>query len=428
MEQAIKTPRVLTVVEGREENKQVIVDLKNAAKKRDWRILHLKGINSDELARFDFKNLSLEYVLYRDLSNNNFAESERLIDYLKNHHAISVNLSATGGRAVTSDKHYQQGLFLLDPILKEYALPTFEAKSNANVMSYVDGKRVSFPIVLKDRYGTAGKNITLVHNRTELNKISSFKNLLIEQYIEAEHDWRVFVIGGTAVGIMKKVGDPNHPEDFIAWSAGRSKSKEEDEETRELLSKIACRAASVSRLEYTGVDIIQDKNTKKFYILETNYAAGWMNRFIPTTGVNIPDCILDWFEDKADARKQKTSTAVKRYINKRMQFLSKDTINKYNSILAGEKNITKQLKERFKYEETRYLYNTGSIFKKLAEAYENITEGRDPKQYQQLISEIEQMPLSWAGNFIGPEVGTLEDGAILSALYLFILDKTKEVC
>ena len=47
--------------------------------------------------------------------------------------------------------------------------------------------------------------------------------------------------------------------------------------------------------------------------------------------------------------------------------------------------------------------------------------------YKGSVDEIEQMPLSWAGNFIGPELGTLEEGAILSALYLFILGKTKKV-
>lgn len=297
-------PRVLTVIEGREENKQIIIDLENSAKSRNWKIFQLKGINSDMIARFDFKDIPFDFVLFRDLTYNNYAETERVITYLKKNKIIGINLNPTGGRAATSDKHYQQGLFLLDQFLKDYALPTFEAKSKANVMSYINGGRVPFPIVLKHRFGTTGKNITLVRNEEELDKIESFNNLLIEQYIEANHDWRVFVIGGKAVGIMKKSGDPKHPEDFKSWSAGKTKSREEDLETIEALSKIACRAAKVSGLDYTGVDIIQDKYTKQFYILETNFAAGWMNHFIATTNVNIPDLILDWFEEQDAARNQ----------------------------------------------------------------------------------------------------------------------------
>ncbi|MBQ6393655.1 hypothetical protein IJH74_00140, partial [Candidatus Saccharibacteria bacterium] len=123
MEQTKKNPRVLTIAEGREENKQVIIDLKAAAKKRDWQINHLEYINSDKLARLDFSDIPLEYVLYRHL-NNNYAETERFLDYLKHNGTIGINFSAVGGRAATSDKHYQQGLFLLDPFLKNYALPT----------------------------------------------------------------------------------------------------------------------------------------------------------------------------------------------------------------------------------------------------------------------------------------------------------------
>ena len=294
------SPRVLTVIEGREVNKQIIVDLKKSAKTRNWEIFHLKGINSDQIARFDFRGIPLDYVLFRDLTYNNYAETERVLDYLKKKQTIGINLNPTGGRVVTSDKHYQQGLFLLDPFLKDYALPTFEAKNKANVMSYINGKRVSFPIVLKHRFGTTGKNITLIRSEEDLDKVKLFEKLLIEQYIEADQDWRVFVIGGKVVGIMKKSGDPNHPEDFKAWSAGRTKSREENPEIIEILSKIACRAAEVSGLEYTGVDIIQDKRTKRFYILETNFAAGWMNRFTTTTNISIPDLILDWFE-KQDA-------------------------------------------------------------------------------------------------------------------------------
>jgi len=419
--------RTLTVIEGREENRRVISDFKKVADSRGWLFKNLNSINSDKLARFDLKDIPLDYVVFRDLSLNNYAETERLLDYLKINQKVVINANPSGARSATSDKHYQQGLFLLDSVLKQYALPTFEAKSKENVMSYINGRRVHFPIVLKYRYGTAGKNIKLIHNETELNAVKNFKNFLIEQYIEAECDWRVFVIGGTAVGVMRKVGDLNNPENFILWSAGRTKSREENLETIELLGKIACRAAAVSRLEYTGVDIIQDKNTKKFYILETNFAAGWINGFPEATGVNIPDLVLDWLEERGDAKNQSIKKSIQHYLKTRKQYLSSSTIQQYEAILNGEKRIVKKLKERFKEYPANYLYDTGSIFKKLSNAYEDLTESSHPADYKSLIKEIESMPLSWAGNYIGPNLGTLEDGAILSALYLFLLGKSKEV-
>lgn len=287
----------LTVIEGRAENKPVVDDFKRAAERRGWGFRQLSEINSDKLARFDLDDLPLDLVVFRDLSGNNYAEAERLLCYLKKRGSIVLNGDPVGARAATSDKHFQQGLFLLDPFLKDFALPTFEAKSKANVMSYIKGKRVHFPIVLKYRYGTAGKNITLIKDESDLEKVKDFTNLLIEQYIEPECDYRVFVVGNKAVGTMRKCGDKNHPEDFVSWSAGRHKTLEEDPKTAKLLDKIAIRAAKVSGLDYTGVDIIREKGTDHFYILETNFAAGWMN-FIPVTKINIPDLVLDWFEEQ----------------------------------------------------------------------------------------------------------------------------------
>ncbi len=420
------TQRTITVIEGRAENQQIVEDFKIAAKNRGWGFWHLAKLNSDKLARNDLADIPLDFVVYRALMQNDYSESERLLFYLKNKGAIAPNADAAGARASTSDKHFQQGLFLLDPVLKEYALPTFKAKHKANVMSYINGGRVHFPILLKHRYGTTGKNIILIKNEEELDEIKSFNNYIIEQYIEAECDWRVFVVGGTAVGIMRKYGDPAHPEDFVAWSGGRKRVLEDDPDTIEILSKIACRAAAASRLEYAGVDILRDAKTKKYYLLETNYSAGWMN-FMPITHINIPEIVIDWFDDRGDAKEQPVNIVVKNYIERRKEYLSRATRDYYDRILSGEKGITKNLEEYFKYEPAKYLCDTGTIFKKLSDAYKDLTESKTPKDYKPLIEEIDQMPLSWTGNFIGPETGTIEEGAILAALYLFILGKIDKV-
>ncbi len=421
--------RVLTVAENRELNQPMVEEFKKAAEARGWGFQQLKKLNSDQLARYDFSDIPLDFVVYRALSENDYSESERLLFYLKKNDKVVINADAAGARSCTSDKHFQQGLFLLDPMLKEYALPTFKAKHKANVMSYINGKRVHFPILLKNRFGTIGKNIFMIKNEEELDKITNFQNYVIEQYIEPECDWRVFVMGGTAVGIMRKFGDPEHLDNFVAWSSGRFRRKEDDQDTIEALSKIACRTAAVSRLEYTGVDIIRDKNTKKYYILETNYAAGWMNGFTATTGVKIPELVLDWLSDRGDAKEKPVSVVVKDYIEKRREYLSRATREAYDDILAGKKGIIEKVKEGFKYEPAKYLCDTGTIFKKLSEAYKDLTESKDkdPKKYESLIREIEEMPLSWAGNFIGPETGTIEEGAILAALHLFILGKIDKV-
>ncbi len=414
-------------MEGREENRHMVEGFADAAKRKGWNFCQLFGINSDRVARFDFADTPLDYVIFRELSKNNYHEAERIMYWLKQNHKVCINVDVAGRRMSTSDKHFQQGLFLMDPFLKKYALPTFEAKHKANVLSYIEANRVHYPIVLKDRRGTAGKNITLISAAEDLDDIKDFRNLLIEQYIKPECDYRVFVIGGVAVGTMRKIGDEQNPGDFVSWSAGRQKNKEEDQETLNLLAEIATRAAAVSKLEYAGVDIIKEAETGNYYLLETNIAAGWPN-FTPITHINIPDLVLDWFEDIDEGKEESISKAVENYISHRKNYLPTYIQDSYEQILSGLPGATEPYREKFSNYPNQYLYDAGRIFERLEDAYQKITEqNEDGNIYKDLIQEIKSMPLSWAGNYIGPEVGTMHDGAILSALYLYILHKIDKI-
>ena len=110
---AAKNNQILTVVEGRIKNQPIVDDFKRAAENRGWGFQHVSILNSDEIARYDFSDTPLDNVVFRELTNNNYVEAERLFFYLKKNHKIVMNANAAGARAATSDKHFQQGLFLL---------------------------------------------------------------------------------------------------------------------------------------------------------------------------------------------------------------------------------------------------------------------------------------------------------------------------
>lgn len=423
-----KNPRrTLTVMEGREENAYMVEGFATAAKNKGWGFCQLLGINSDKIARFDFEDVPLDFVIFRELSRNNYHEAERVMYWLKANHKLCINIDVAGRRISTSDKHFQQGLFLLDPFLKEYTVPTFEAKYKENVLAYVGAGRVHYPFVLKDRHGTTGKNITLINTESDLDQIKDFSGLLIEQYIKPECDYRVFVIGGVAVGTMRKKGNINNPGDFEAWSAGRERSLEDNPKVLAELAEIATRAAAISRLEYAGIDIIKEAGTGKYYILETNIAAGWPN-FTPVTHIDIPAIVIDWFEDIDNGKDLSIAEAITQYIEPRKQNLPQLIQDDFGRILGGQPVDFKPYQKVFARYPGKYLYDAGSIFNRLKDAYQTLIESPDQvENYNSLLAEIESMPLSWAGDFIGPEVGTLHDGAILSALYLFLLHKTCKI-
>ena len=425
MSKSPQPQRILTVIEGREENRRIVEGFRTEAVKRGWGLHALAGINSDKIARFDFADIPLDFVIFREMSKNNYYEVERVLEWLKTNHKIGINLNVRGGRTSTSDKHYQQGLFLLDPVLKNYALPTFEAKSKSNVLSYVEWNRVRYPFVLKPRRGTTGDDIFLIEKREDLDKIETFHDFLIEQYIEPDCDWRVFVIGGTAVGAMRKTGNPNKPNDFKAWCAGYKKESETDEKILAKIGELACHAAAVSGLEYAGIDIIRAKDTGRYYLLETNIAASWSN-FVPTTKINIPSLVLDWIEERANMNLKPKREVVKTYIESRKKYLPESIREAYEAILRGESNAPEFASDFFNQTGNYYLTDSVFLFNKLKSAYLevlNSTPGALEKAGT-ILAEIESLPLSWAGNFIGPNSGTLSEGALLSAFYLFLLNKT----
>ena len=406
----------------------MVDDFTKEATKRGWQACQLIGINSDTIARFDFDGIPLEYVIFRDLSKNNYIETERFLLWLQQNRRLCINGKAAGGRICTSDKHFQQGLFQLDPFLKKHALPTFEAKTKTNILAYVEAGRIHYPFVLKPRLGTTGKGIVLVKEPKDLEGINNLYNYIIEQYVEPECDYRVFVIGGTAVGIMRKTGDRRDPGDFKTWSSGRNRYPEKDPTTVSILSEIATRAAAISQLEYTGIDILKEKETGKYFILETNFAAGWGNRFIETTHANIPALTLDWFEDVDERQHQPVSKTVTNYISKRKNYLPIKLQRDYDAILSGDERILDSYDSVFASYPDQYITDAGNLFKELKQAYQDVIEHPNKSSdYGHLIHTIELLPLSWAGNFIGPNVGTIHDGAILSAMYLYLLHKTRKI-
>ena len=418
----------ITVVEGRPENRRMVDDFGVAAVKRGWGFTHLFKINSDTIARNAFEKIPLSHVIMRDLTNNNYVETERLLYWLKTHHIPCINGAPAGGRICTSDKHFQQGLFMLDPVLKNNTLPTFEAKFKQNIIDYIEADRLHYPIVLKPRLGTTGAGIILIESQSDLDKVDNFEEYIIEQYVKPECDYRVFVIGGTAVGVMRKEGDPEHPGDFKTWSSGFKRRPETDPDTLDIVKDLAVRAADISRLEYTGVDIVKEAETGKYYVLETNYAAGWGNKFIEVTGVDIPSLTIDWFEDIDFGRQHTTSDSVERFINQRFEHLPAKIRQTYDSILDGDPNATIDFRPIFDQYPDRNLEDAGYLFKHLEAAFLSVTSDQSAGvKYRDLLSAIDSLPLSWAGNFIGPQVGNLHVGAILSALYLYLLHKTEKI-
>lgn len=126
--------------------------------------------------------------------------------------------------------------------------------------------------IMKDVYGTKGQNNYLVTVDEAKQILEEEKNedinYLFQSYIPNDGDYRVGVYGGVSKFVLKRVSDQlSHLNNISAGGRGELLATED---APERLLNLAKRAAAASELQFAGVDIIQDKHTKKWYILEVN--------------------------------------------------------------------------------------------------------------------------------------------------------------
>jgi len=155
-----------------------------------------------------------------------------------------------------------------------------------------------FPVIAKHEKGYQGKSVKKFDNAKQMekwaNKIQE-KNLgmfLWQKFLPTRWDIRVIVLGGKAIGGMKRsaVG-----EEFRSnYSLGGEVEKWElSLEDRVLAEKVA----RVCGLDYCGVDIMKDEADKS-YILEVNRQCQFKG-FEESTGINVAKLVVEMFLKKA---------------------------------------------------------------------------------------------------------------------------------
>lgn len=419
-----KIDRTLTIIEGRERNKYMAAELINAAKNAGFKTVVIKIFNENKVLDGtlgeDFSNL----VLWRGpVGYSSTMMIDRIQAWINHNCKITVNTNVLGGRMNTSNKLYQHGSFLLDPVVSKHVLPMYPALRRTYVEGLISRKKINFPFLLKPDLGTRGEGIIIINNREELANFSgNFSEYSVEPYIESKYDWRVFVLGGVALGVMKKIGDESDPLDFVAKSSGRTRFSEEDLGIIEEVGELAVRTAAISGLEYAGIDIIRDDKTGKFIVLETNVSGGWQNGFLQSTGIDIPTKIMEWFTDRIEFYEKKTSEAVKNYVNRRISLISRTAQEKYNQIITFKSDILSP------EESERALISLEiDLTGRLKGAYSLVKNGDlDPvtrTRIEDLIQTVEKYEISRFGNFIGKDSGSLEDSIEPTAYYLAICEK-----
>lgn len=161
-----------------------------------------------------------------------------------------------------------------------------------NYSDHIDGsflsnleKELSYPFISKTNFGSQGQGVALIHNHTELlarEKEIGHAPRLYQENIASSFgkDFRLIVIGGRFLAGMERHGPKGEFRSNIALGGEGLKTKIPAE-----FISMAEKAASILKLDYCGVDLLEGPN-KEPILCEVNSNA-FMGGIEKTTGVNI---------------------------------------------------------------------------------------------------------------------------------------------
>lgn len=157
-------------------------------------------------------------------------------------------------------------------------------------------KQLSYPIVVKECFGSFGQQVYLVHDDVELmrciEKIGA-KPFLFQEYIKSSfaRDIRLNVVGDQVVATMYRYSDTG---DFRANISNGGKMKPFKPTKQQIQLAVDC--VKALGLDFAGVDLLFDENEEPI-VCEVNSNAHFKNIY-DCTGVNVAECILGYICNK----------------------------------------------------------------------------------------------------------------------------------
>lgn len=264
-------------------------------------------IDFDNSANFsvEMKKLS-EVTIWRASSLRLDVQRSSVSAYLDKTFMINEAVFIQPG---TSQKFYQQQTLLADNSLKKYAIPTYRVPNKNKLSILINKNELKFPVIAKPHNGSRGQGIIILHSISDVDDIElPIGSYVMQQYIPNAGDWRVLVIGGRAVGAIKRVAQDGAFLNNV--SRGASSHIETDEAILKELYKIATKTAALFRMRFCGVDIIRDESDDQLHVLELNTAPQWAGEygFQATTGLVVSDEIAKYVSSIMDRKIVKSTS------------------------------------------------------------------------------------------------------------------------
>jgi len=290
-----------------------------------------------------------DVIIWRSAKIDIGADRTALLTMLRNRIIINEALIT---KPFAAYKLYQQKVFYKFGRNKEINyIPTYTFKTIDSLMGNVTSRlpfskkrKLRYPFIMKPSLSSKGNNVFLIKSRKDVERGlkesgKAINKMVFQNFIQNDGDFRVFVMGGKALGVMKRVGAKGSYLNNI--SKGGSAHMLEDESLFKTLTLNAVKLASLFDLTMCGVDFIQDKNTGKIYFLEINTAPQW-NGFQSLTKINMAEKILNM---AVELHKQKSTKAkelpnlIRNYYDNNYEYLAHKQVHYAERMYLWTKDI-----------------------------------------------------------------------------------------
>jgi hypothetical protein len=230
--------------------------------------------------QFDIKNFN--FVFFGFISKDR--DMQKIIEnYLLKH---KVPYLKYGG-----SNHKLNDLNLIKELGYNYIPTLVTASINENLLGVINDD-YKFPVVVKYPHIQKGAGVFLVKNKKDL--INKFKfntqPLLIQKFIENDGDFRIIVFKNKFLLSSKRL---KTQEDEFRNNVALGGMIINEKPPKEVIEMCETISNSINFCDVLGFDVIQDKNTGKYYIMEINTGPHFFS-FSVLTKIDAVSCFCDY--------------------------------------------------------------------------------------------------------------------------------------
>ncbi len=172
-------------------------------------------------------------------------------------------------------------------------IPSFQYKTWKELeKKLVINTFLSYPFIIKKNIGSQGKDVHLIETFKDLHPFKKkIRYYTFQPFIQNNGDFRIFIIRDRILGTILRTAKKGEYRNNI--SQGGSAQVVHDQALLKKIHPLTRKIRKVFQCDYAGIDLIQDKKTKKLYFLEINFMPQWQG-FSQATKIDVGKELLDY--------------------------------------------------------------------------------------------------------------------------------------